>query len=468
MSTLTRRCLLLFAALALLATLSDVRLWAAPPAPQPFQAGDRVCFIGDSITHNGKYTALVYLYYATRFPDRELRMYNCGISGDSAAGAVRRFDWDIAVHKPTAATVLLGMNDVGRTLYGRDKTAEKNKKAQQAAIASYAANMAQLAELLKKGDVRTTWLTPTIYEQNADTGTENLYGCDEGLANCGREALALAAKYNAPSIDIHSEMGLLNAKAQKLNKTFTLVGPDRVHPGDIGHLVVAYLILRGQNATPLVAKIGIDAEMCAVRESGRCQISKLKATPTAVSFDCLEQALPFPVPEAAAPALKLISFDQDLNQELLQVEGLFGGTYELLIDGSPVAEYDAAALKTGVNLATCPKTPQYAQAKAVAELNAKRQMLESSRLRTFAQVRHWHLAKSKISENDAAAVKAYLMEQVEKGKGSRLYGYNKSVVENYLKYKPTEKETVAEVEATVAEMYRAAQPKPHHYELRRK
>ena len=88
---------------------------AEAPAPQ-FKKGDTVAVIGDSITHGGRYHAFIYLFYATRFPDREIKMYNCGISGDSAAGACRRFEWDIAVHKPTAATVLLGMNDVGRSL----------------------------------------------------------------------------------------------------------------------------------------------------------------------------------------------------------------------------------------------------------------------------------------------------------------------------------------------------------------
>ena len=56
----------------------------AEPVPQ-FKDGERVCFVGDSITHAGGYHSTVYLYYLTRFPDREIRAWNKGISGNQAS-----------------------------------------------------------------------------------------------------------------------------------------------------------------------------------------------------------------------------------------------------------------------------------------------------------------------------------------------------------------------------------------------
>ena len=50
----------------------------------PFKQDDRVAFIGDSITHGGRYHADIYLYHATRFPDHLFVAYNCGIAGDTA------------------------------------------------------------------------------------------------------------------------------------------------------------------------------------------------------------------------------------------------------------------------------------------------------------------------------------------------------------------------------------------------
>jgi hypothetical protein len=40
---------------------------------EPFTDGDKVCFIGNSITHGGKYHSLIYLYYLTRFPEKEIK-----------------------------------------------------------------------------------------------------------------------------------------------------------------------------------------------------------------------------------------------------------------------------------------------------------------------------------------------------------------------------------------------------------
>lgn len=449
-------------------TIGSVAALAADRAPQPFEKGDTVCIIGDSITHGGKYQAFLYLFYATRFPDRQIKMYNCGISGDSAAGACRRLEWDILVHRPTAATVLLGMNDVGRNLYGKAKTDEKSRRSQQNAIQAYAGNMAKLAQGLKQANVKTTYLTPTIYEQNADTGTENLFGCNEGLQRCGQEAAKIAKEVGCPVVDVHAAMNAINERTQKQDAKFTLVGRDRVHPGDAGHFVVAYTILKAQRVPQYVSKIAIAAQSGAIQEQANCQVSKVKASATEVAFECLEQALPYPVPKPAADALKLVPFEKELNQEILKVDGLAAGDYELRIDGQLVGQYDAQSLASGVNLAGNSQTPQYQQAQQVSDLNAKRHALETGRLRTFALVQHGYLSRSKIDPHDAAAVRQFLEQRLEKLKGTPYYGYNKAMIDNYLKYKSVEKATVDEVEQAMASMYRANQPKPHRYVLSKK
>ncbi|MDA3926115.1 MAG: hypothetical protein PF904_15575 [Kiritimatiellae bacterium] len=43
---------------------------------EPFRDGDRVCFVGDSITKQGGYHAQILLFYATRYPDINLQMWN--------------------------------------------------------------------------------------------------------------------------------------------------------------------------------------------------------------------------------------------------------------------------------------------------------------------------------------------------------------------------------------------------------
>jgi lysophospholipase L1-like esterase len=49
-----------------------------------FNDGETVCFLGDSITHGGRFHRYVSDYYLTRFPTRTVRFVNAGVSGDSA------------------------------------------------------------------------------------------------------------------------------------------------------------------------------------------------------------------------------------------------------------------------------------------------------------------------------------------------------------------------------------------------
>lgn len=442
----------------------------ADSEPLAFQKGETVCIIGDSITHGGMYHSNMYLFYVTRFPDREFQLFNCGISGDTAAGACRRLDWDILVHKPAAATVLLGMNDVGLRFYGKHTTDEKSMAAQQASLEQYAVNLTNLVEGLRKANVRVTLLTPTIYEQSADTGADNFLGANDGLRNCGEVVKEIARRFDLPVIDIHAAMDAINCAAQKTDPSFTLVGRDRVHPGNVGHLVIAYTLLKGQKMPSCVSRMVLAADSVKITEQANCKIGNLKASQEELSFDCIEAALPFPVSAGAQAALKLVPFEQDLNEELLKVTGLAGGKYTLLIDDQAVGRYDAAELASGVNLAFNNKTPQYQQALAVDALNAKRHTLEAVRLRGIAATQMW-LFSSKLDLSDTRAVS----EAVSKAAGERpgttervpWRGDVRNIFDAYRKYKPVEQELIKEVEQARTDMYKAAQPKAHRFFLKK-
>lgn len=86
-----------------------------------FKNNDKVCFMGNSITHGGRYHSYIYLYYVTRFPEIRLSFINCGISGDVATGMYGRLEKDIYANSATVATLSVGMNDVNRGLYSIKK-----------------------------------------------------------------------------------------------------------------------------------------------------------------------------------------------------------------------------------------------------------------------------------------------------------------------------------------------------------
>ncbi|QGY47189.1 hypothetical protein GM418_27050 [Maribellus comscasis] len=65
----------------------------------PFSSGDRVCFVENSITHDGRFFHNAMLYHIIRFPDRQVTFFNRGIAGDVTSGVIKRMD-HILVNKP--------------------------------------------------------------------------------------------------------------------------------------------------------------------------------------------------------------------------------------------------------------------------------------------------------------------------------------------------------------------------------
>ncbi|MDZ4199634.1 MAG: SGNH/GDSL hydrolase family protein, partial [Kiritimatiellia bacterium] len=164
----------------------------------PFQDGETVCFLGDSITHGGLYHSLIYDYYLTRFPERTIRFVNAGISGDTAGGALERLQEDVLAHHPTTVVILLGMNDVGRGNYVESPD-EGKRKAAQDAIERYRTRMDQILETLRAaGPMKIVLLTPSPYDQTVvNDRNNNQPGCNDGLGLCAEIVRSLAGKHDA-------------------------------------------------------------------------------------------------------------------------------------------------------------------------------------------------------------------------------------------------------------------------------
>jgi len=100
----------------------------------PFQTGERVCFVGNSITEQGYYESYVWLYYMLHFPGRRITVYNCGIGGDRAQNILARLHNDVLVKKPTTICLTFGMNDTG---YSEFLTANADSTAKERVRASH-------------------------------------------------------------------------------------------------------------------------------------------------------------------------------------------------------------------------------------------------------------------------------------------------------------------------------------------
>lgn len=372
-----------------------------------FEDGETVCFLGDSITARGLYQSIIADYYLTRFPGRTIRFVNAGRSGDTAGGALNRLEEDVIAKKPTTVVIMFGMNDVSRGSYVADPD-EKTLERQEQALERYRHNQETLVARIREeaGDPKLIFLTPSPFDQTVELERENQPGCNDGLGRCAAIVRELAAKNGAQVVDLHGPMTALNLEQQKKDPTWTIIGPDRVHPATPGHLMMAWLILKAQGAPPLVSKVVVDAKAGAATESVRAEVSEVRKQDGGLAFTVLAQALPFPIDPAAKEILAIRPIETNLNRELLSVTDLSPGEYELRIDDSVVGKYSATDLGKGIDLASNPATPQFARAREVAKLNGQRRSAESEAC-SLLNSRRWMQSHYKVDVEDPAAVQAH-------------------------------------------------------------
>lgn len=373
----------------LAAVLLVLAAWAAEPVP--FADGETVVFVGDSITHDGRWHRSIADFYATRFPERRIAFINAGLSGDTAGGALRRLADDVLRWKPTTTVVMLGMNDCGRDAYKPGSDGDAQMQAiRERMLATYGDNMGRLAAGLAAPERRLVLLTPSPYEDAAILASANLPGANAGLGRGAAQVAALARSAGAALVDLHAPMTALDRERQRQDPAFTLIGPDRVHPGSPGHLVMAWLFLRAQGVPALVSRTVIDAG-ARTTTAENATISGAVFAPRSLTFTLAARSLPFPITADARPALAWAPIAADLDREELVVRGLAAGTWTLAIDDAVIAGYPAAELAAGVDLALVATTPQYRQAQQVLMRQEERRALER-RLRAVAMV-EWRLLK---------------------------------------------------------------------------
>lgn len=91
-----------------------------------FESGDKVLFIGDSITDCGRrgdhapyghgYVRKITELITAKYPERDITYVNKGIGGDIVEGLENRWDTDVIDEKPDWLSVKIGINNASRQL----------------------------------------------------------------------------------------------------------------------------------------------------------------------------------------------------------------------------------------------------------------------------------------------------------------------------------------------------------------
>ena len=382
----------------------------------PFRAGDRVAFVGNSITDGGHYHSYIWLYYMTRFPGEKMWMMNCGIGGDTGEHILKRLDGDVFSKKPNVITLSFGMNDSGYFEYNGENADEFGNQQVEKCRKSFL----QIEKRLKDASaIRKIMIGTSPYDQTSTFNNEVF----RNKNNYIRKIVAFqdsAAQANGwEMVDFNAPMLDVNAREQAKDPAFTLIGNDRIHPDNDGHMYMAYIFLKSQGMSGRpVARFHIDTES-GKTNAENCEISGLRTDRDVITFNYLAESLPFPLDTIAhggwgyhRPQADIVKFCPEfmaeMNLEEMKVSGLdTKKSYRVLIDDILIDTIEGFRLKEGINLAEYRHSPQYQQACKVMVLNEERWDIER-RFRDYAWLQYnFFMPLGLLDVNDEHAAETF-------------------------------------------------------------
>jgi lysophospholipase L1-like esterase len=330
------------------------------------KSGDRVVFYGDSITDQRLYTVFTETFVHTRYPKLDVSFVHSGVGGDRVTGGWAgpielRMKRDVEPYKPTVVTVMLGMNDGDYHPFD------------QATMDRYTTGYEKLIQLLKQAapGARVTLIEPSPYDEVTRPPMKHggyntsLMKMSEFVATLAAREHFLLADFNRPMVDM-----LQRAYVEDFEIAQRIL-PDRVHPGASGHLVMASQLMKAWGVEGDVSRTVVPAGPNAIAAIGAVPHDKVKIedinTGDTISWTSTEESLPMPVDmndPATDLALRSAGFNEEFNNESLQVPGLKTGYWALRIDDQQVKVFTAEELAKGINLATL-QTPMWKQAREI-------------------------------------------------------------------------------------------------------
>lgn len=232
----------------------------APAATVETLAKQRVLILGDSITQDGRYVTFLAYYLHRLAPGNGADLIAIGLGSETVSGltepgqasprpnALHRLDRALETTKPKVVFACYGMND---GIY-HPRSADRD--------AAYAAGIDQLIAKVRAIGAKLILLSPPIFDplpipQRLAGPNDTVFGYQKTYAGYN-EVLAGFASFlrsreaaDVSVIDLNGPMLAAVAERRTADPKFTF-SPDGVHPGDLGHLLMARIVATGLGLTP--------------------------------------------------------------------------------------------------------------------------------------------------------------------------------------------------------------------------
>jgi lysophospholipase L1-like esterase len=223
----------------------EIPVFVPPPKAQPKPGG--IIMFGDSTTAPRGSVKV----YATRVEialqsiGSSLSVSNSGVPSNTTVQARKRLQEDVLRHKPRIVVMQFGINDSAVDVWKKPPTTEP-RVSLSAFIDNYRAMITEAQQQGAKVIVMTTnplrWTSKLRelygkppYNADAEDGFESL-----NLTRYNDALRKLATELKVPLVDVHTAYP---AFAAKHKTTIDAMLTDGMHPGDLGHQLVAELLV---------------------------------------------------------------------------------------------------------------------------------------------------------------------------------------------------------------------------------
>ncbi len=163
---------------------------------------------------------------------RPIQIINVGVSGNTIRDLSKRWESDVLALEPDWLSVMIGINDVWRQFDGIDR-------ASSVRLDEFWEIFGGL--LFRTRPTLKGLVLMTPYYVQSDRSDPMREMMDE----YGRVVKDLAARHSALIVDTQAALDRVLTRSD-----YKAIAPDRVHPTEMGHQILAYAFLRAVGITP--------------------------------------------------------------------------------------------------------------------------------------------------------------------------------------------------------------------------
>jgi isoamyl acetate esterase len=206
----------------------------ADTEPVALKKGDRIIFLGDSITEAGVgakgYVSLVKKALA-KHKDLGVDVVGAGISGNKVPDLQRRLVRDVLANKPSIVVIYIGINDVWHGEKDPARGTPKDK---------FESGLKGIIGKIKSAGARVILCTPSVIGEKAD-GSNTL---DARLDEYAAISRRVAREEKVQLCDLRKEFVDYLKKNNSDRKGHGILTTDGVHLNEAGNRFVAGLMLK--------------------------------------------------------------------------------------------------------------------------------------------------------------------------------------------------------------------------------